>query len=187
MGYSREIYDEAMAMVNANRTKAIEECNLRKAAFYEQYPRAAEIETELAATAIQAARAVLNGAQAKEQLTLLKQKNLSLQNERMQLLQKAGLPETYLEPSFACNACKDEGFIDGRMCSCLKKLMRIQACNQLNASTPLATLYLDNFSLSYYPNEPSDSGISAYHANGTVLPDYCKAYAAQFSMMLPIC
>ena len=74
MGYSREIYDEAMAMVNANRTKAIEECNLRKAAFYEQYPRAAEIETELAATAIQAARAVLNGAQAKEQLTLLKQK-----------------------------------------------------------------------------------------------------------------
>ena len=115
MGYSREIYDEAMAMVNANRTKAIEECNLRKAAFYEQYPRAAEIETELAATAIQAARAVLNGAQAKEQLTLLKQKNLSLQNERMQLLQKAGLPETYLEPSFACNACKDEGFIDGRM------------------------------------------------------------------------
>ena len=26
MGYSREIYDEAMAMVNANRTKAIEEC-----------------------------------------------------------------------------------------------------------------------------------------------------------------
>ena len=115
MGYSREIYDEAMAMVNANRTKAIEECNLRKAAFYEQYPRAAEIETELATTAIQAARAVLNGAQAKEQLTLLKQKNLSLQNERMQLLQKAGLPETYLEPSFACNACKDEGFIDGRM------------------------------------------------------------------------
>ena len=82
MGYSREIYDEAMAMVNANRTKAIEECNLRKAAFYEQYPRAAEIETELATTAIQAARAVLNGAQAKEQLTLLKQKNLSLQNER---------------------------------------------------------------------------------------------------------
>ena len=71
MGYSREIYDEAMAMVNANRTRAIEECNLHKAAFYEQYPRAAEIETELAATAIQAARAVLNGAHAKEQLTLL--------------------------------------------------------------------------------------------------------------------
>ena len=66
MGYSREIYDEAMAMVNANRTKAIEECNLRKAAFYEQYPRAAEIETELATTAIQAARAVLNGAETKK-------------------------------------------------------------------------------------------------------------------------
>lgn len=162
MGYSREIYDEAMAMVNANRTKTIEECNLRKAAFYEQYPRAAEIETELATTAIQAARAVLNGAQAKEQLTLLKQKNLSLQNERMQLLQKAGLPETYLEPSFACNACKDEGFIDGRMCSCLKKLMRIQACNQLNASTPLALCTFDNFSLSYYPNEPSTAVFPAY-------------------------
>ena len=54
MGYCREIYDEAMAMVNANRTKAIAECNLSKAALYEQYPREAEIETELAATAITA-------------------------------------------------------------------------------------------------------------------------------------
>ena len=100
MGYSREIYDEAMAIVNANHAKATEECNLRKTAFYEQYPRADEIETELAATAIQTAKAVLNGAHVKEQLTLLKEKNLSLQNERTQLLRKAGLPRnlfrTYL-------------------------------------------------------------------------------------------
>jgi len=89
-----------------------------------------------------------------------------------------------LEPSFACNACKDEGFIDGRMCSCLKKLMRIQACNQLNASTPLALCTFDNFSLSYYPNEPSDSGISAYQQMEQILR-YCKAYAAQFSMDAP--
>jgi len=185
LGYSREIYDEAMAMVNANRTRAIEECNLHKAAFYEQYPRAAEIETELAATAIQAARAVLNGAHAKEQLTLLKQKNLSLQNERIQLLQKAGLPETYLEPSFACNSCKDEGFIDGRMCSCLKKLMRIQACNQLNASTPLALCTFDNFSLSYYPNEPSDSGISASKWNRFCVT--VKRMQPNFLWSHPIC
>ena len=63
-----------MAIVNANHAKATEECNLRKTAFYEQYPRAAEIETELAATAIQTAKAVLNGAHVKEQLTLLKEK-----------------------------------------------------------------------------------------------------------------
>ena len=44
MGYSREIYDEAMAMVNANLTRAIEEFILNKAEFYEQYPRASEIE-----------------------------------------------------------------------------------------------------------------------------------------------
>ena len=93
MGYSREIYDEAMAMVNANRTKAIEECNLRKAAFYEQYPRAAEIETELAATAIQAARAVLNGAQAKEQLTLLKQKTFPYRTNACSCYKKQDFPK----------------------------------------------------------------------------------------------
>ena len=74
MGYSREIYDEAMAMVNANRTRAIEECNLRKAAFYEQYPRAAEIETELAATAIQAARAVFKRCTCKRTIDIIETK-----------------------------------------------------------------------------------------------------------------
>ncbi|MFR5068972.1 MAG: hypothetical protein ACLTE2_03420 [Eubacteriales bacterium] len=122
MGYSREIYDEAMAMVNANRTKAIEECNLRKAAFYEQYPRAAEIETELAATAIQAARAVLNGAQSKEQLTLLKQKTFTYRTNAYALVTKAWTSRNLFGPSFACNLARMKSFIDGRMCRCLERL-----------------------------------------------------------------
>ena len=42
----------------------------------------------------------------------------------------------------------------------------------------------DNFSLSYYPNQPSDSGISAYQQMEQILR-YCKTYAAQFSMESP--
>ena len=105
----------------------------------------------------------------------------------MQLLQKTGLPETYLEPSLACNACKDEGFIDGRMCSCLKKLMRIQACNQLNATTPLALCTFDNFSLSYYPNEPRTGRISAHQQMGTDFALVAKRMQLNFLWMLPIC
>jgi len=184
LGYSRDIYDRAMMVLNRNHTQAVKECDSRKAVFYNQYPRAAEIEQELTATAVKTAKAVLSGGHAKEQLTWLKQQNLSLQTERAQLLKSAGLSEAYLQPSFHCKNCEDEGFIDGRMCSCLKKQMRIEACNKLNDSTPLSLCTFENFSLHYYSSIPKDSDISDYQKMEQILR-YCKAYGEQFSMKSP--
>ncbi len=181
MGYTRDVYDCAMKTLTQSRVQAELACKERREAFYGQFPRALEIERLLAGSAVAAARAVLNGANARERLTALKKENLLLQAERAQLLKSVGLPENYLEPEFACQLCKDQGFIDGKMCSCFKKLLRIQACKQLNDETPMALCSFDDFSLDYYPDTAGDSGISAYRQMEQILR-YCKHYADGFSL-----
>ncbi len=184
MGYSREIYDEAMAAIEKNHARAIRESQQRKEAFYAQYPRAQELEAEMASAAVAAGKAIFNGAQAKAQLTSLKEKSLSLQEERARLLQNAGISSTYLEPAFTCPACKDTGFIDGKMCGCLKQRMRLLAYEHLNASTPADLCSFDDFSLDYYPGEPDDCGVSPKQKMEQIF-QYCKQYAENFSLNSP--
>lgn len=179
MGYSREIYDRAMETITQRHNRAIAQCDAQKAAFYTQCPRAQELETALAANGVAAAKAVLSGAGAKEQLTALCEKNLALQQEQAALLQQAGLTENALEPQFSCSACSDTGFIDGKMCTCLKHLMREQAYRQLNDAAPLSDCTFDNFSLHYYSGDDT-----AYTRMEKILR-LCKNYAADFSLQSP--
>lgn len=185
MGYSREIYDAAMSELNQLRAKELADLEQRRIAFYTAYPRAAEIERELSTTAIHAAKAVLNGQNTVEQLTLLKQKNLSLQAELREFLQKAGLTENYLLPKYACCKCEDTGFIDGRMCSCLKDRLRKQAYQKLNSQTPLSLCTFETFSLSYYPETTEPGQELSYKKRMENVFRYCKLYAEKFSLSSP--
>ena len=72
MGYSKDIYEQAMNVLNERRATEQAQAEERKQAFYQQYPRAQEIETQLASTAIAAAKAVLRSGNTRETLTKLR-------------------------------------------------------------------------------------------------------------------
>ena len=91
MAYGKDIYQVALGILNDRRMRENESADERRRAFYAMYPRAHEIERQLAATAIGAAKAVLNGSDTVTELTRLKEKNLSLQQELNQMLRQAGL------------------------------------------------------------------------------------------------
>ena len=54
-----------------------------------------------------------------------------------------------LEPRYQCPLCRDTGYMDGKMCSCLKKLLRTESYRRLNELTPLTLSTFDSFSLYY--------------------------------------
>ncbi len=181
MGYSKEVYQAAIAALAEERANAEQLAQTHRTELYSAFPRAEEIERELASTAISAARAVLRGADAKERLSRLKEHNQSLQGELDSLLQRAGLPRDYLEPHYACPNCSDTGYVDGRMCGCLKKRLRTEAYKNLNALTPLSLSTFETFNLNYYSDQPDASGRSERGAMTRVL-DICMTYAKNFSM-----
>lgn len=182
MGYSKEVYNSAMSIMNERRSHADEELQEHKTAFFSVYPRAAQIEQILSSTAIAAAKAVLGGKDVKEQLTKLKASNLALQSELKGYLKDAQLPDDYLQPHYQCSLCGDTGFIDGKMCNCLKKLLRIEAYRRLNALTPLSLSTFESFSLKYYNDESENAnGIPPKRQMDGVLR-YCRNYAENFSL-----
>lgn len=166
------------------RRCAQREAEERKEAFYSICPRAAEIERELSSTAVGAARAVLGGKDVSGELQKLRECNDKLQKELSELFSAHGLSPEETEPRYACYACEDTGFIDGRMCSCLKKELRREAYERLNALSPLKLSSFDTFSLDYYSKTPVRGEISPYLQMSQVLY-FCKDYAANFSLSSP--
>ena len=181
MGYGKDVYQAVMEKLNLQRVAAEQESRRRRDDFYAACPRAAEIERMLSHTAVQAAKAVLGSGNSGEILAKLKENNLALQEERRQLLASAGLPEDYLQPHYQCPKCEDTGYIDGRMCSCLKELLRKEAYRRLNDSTPLSLCTFDSFSLSYYPDTSDSPDRPSPRAQIGKSLSYCRRYAANFS------
>lgn len=121
----RERYDRAHAELQSRRTAAREEHNRRREETYARIPRLREIEATLAKTGFEVSRAVLKGGNASSLIQSLREKNLSLQKERAELLAEAGYPEDYLDIPYHCRQCEDKGYRpDGEACDCLKELLR---------------------------------------------------------------
>lgn len=182
MGYSRDVYDEALQKLEKQRMKSELEAQQRKDMMYQACPRLAEIEQEMASTAAGAARAVFSGGNAKEEINKLKEKNLALQKERKTILQSAQLPEDYLKPKYLCDKCQDEGYIDGKICDCMKRLLRKIAYDRLNRSSPLELSDFDTFSLDFYSDTQKESSSNYTHREFMQkILSYCKQYARNFS------
>lgn len=185
MGYSREIYQSVEQMLAERRKNAETEAEDRKAAFYRRCPSAEKIEKILSSTALAAARAVLSGKNTKELLFQLKQNNQKLQEELDRLLKAEGLPAGYLEPNYSCRDCGDAGYIDGRMCHCMKKLLRAESYRRLNTLTPLSLSTFESFRLDYYSARPEGEGKKSPRAQMEGVFENCRRYAENFSPASP--
>lgn len=185
MGYSKELYDRVLKILRERRVSAELQAKERAAAFYAMEPRAGALEREIASTAAKAAKAILQGADAVEKMKAQRDRNLTLQKERAALLRKEGLPETYLQPDYHCKLCKDTGFLDGKMCGCLKRLLREEAYRELNALTPLTLSSFENFSLDFYPDTPTADGKPSARKQMEHNLQICKDYARDFSEESP--
>ncbi len=184
MGYSREVYDAAMAVLARRKALAEQEAEARKSAFYQMEPRAAEIQRELAQVGSAAGKCVVRGGDVAAALEQLREKSKRLQQERDNLLRRAGLEPDGLEPRYTCRKCGDTGSVDGRMCSCLKGLLRQESYRRLNESSPLTLSGFEQFSLRYYPEQSDGNGPSPREHMAGVL-DKCRQYARQFSSRSP--
>lgn len=153
MGYGKKIFQEAMDQLEARKRAAEQAAWQRQRDFAARCPRAGEIKWEMAQNASQIARAVLGGGDAKSAMAQLRDRDLTLQEEYKSLLAKEGLTPQDLEPRYTCSRCRDTGFVDGRMCQCLKSLQRRMAYERLSMDAPLESCTFESFSLEYYQED----------------------------------
>lgn len=185
MGYSKEIYQAAEQVLSRRRADAQAEAEMRRFDFFTRCPRAEEIERQLSATAIHAAKIVLKqGGDVQSALKNLRESNRSLQQELNMLLQKEHMTPEDLQPKYTCPLCDDTGYRDGKVCDCLRQQLRTEACRKLNATTPLALSTFETFDLDYYSDTPGENGKTP-RKHMELVYTFCKRYAEGFSLNSP--
>ena len=182
MAYNQEVYERAAKIMENRRLCAEQDLEKRRSELFAGCPRAAEIEKELTSFSLKAAKAVIMGANIKQELTKMKEKNLALQIELNAILDEKGLPRNYLEPWYECKICSDKGNVDGKMCECMKMLVKKTAYEQLNSISPLSLSTFEGFSTNYYPDIPAEKGEGRSPREFmTSVLNYCRKYADSFS------
>lgn len=120
-----------------------------------KYPEIAEIDKALSNAGLKVfAAAVEGGEDLAEKIEAMRVENLELQAKRKALLIANGLTENIDEPKYDCDKCKDEGFVDGRMCDCFRQAL-IDLTFETSGIGYLAEVQtFDSFSTEYFKDDP---------------------------------
>ena len=141
-------------------------------ALEEKEPRYKEIKSLMSALGGKTAVAAISGN--KKELERLKATIETLEAERAQLLEKAGIEDT----RYDCEKCLDTGYVGGVLCDCVKRDATLLYIEELSKSVPIKECRFDNFDLSYYTDAAGEGGNPKKRM--TEVLKLCLEYAMNF-------
>ena len=151
MGYNRDDLIRIKAEYREKYQKARRSADMRADEVYLRIPRVKEIDMALSRTALEIMSAVTSGKESADAaLARVRNRNSELMEERGRLLVSAGYPADYTDVRYDCNKCDDSGYVDGKMCECMKRELVMAGYESSGLGRLIATQSFDNFSLDYY-------------------------------------
>lgn len=174
-------YKNAVDVIEKRREDRTALINLRKREVYERVPRIAELENRLSATGMMLlTRVAEESASPEEAVSRIMAENREYNDEISRLLAENGYSADYLNPPYVCPLCKDTGYVDSKLCTCLKTELTNKALKEANLTRHMAGQTFDKFNLSYYDNSIKNSrGIGA-RENASVILRTAKNFVEEF-------
>ena len=178
-----------MAELNARISEIIgnrkqmlkDELKAHKAEIFARFPRIEEIEKKLDATGINMMNCVLDGScEPEEAVRRIMQENRAAHAEKRQILTENGYAPDYIEPRRICELCGDSGYVDGRVCSCIKAELNKRMLSEANLTERLSAQTFDSFRFDLYADAPDPAlGVSPQENIRSVYR-LCKSFAENF-------
>ena len=142
----------------------------KTAAAYKAEPRLSEIDRALSAIGARIAFATLSG----KDVTVIKGQSEALSLEKQALLDKHGVRDI----KYDCPLCSDTGYVNGKICDCIKHLVAELIAEEMSEEMPLDSSRFDNFDLKYYPDKATVDG----NPRGRMakILNICREYASNF-------
>ncbi len=106
----------------------------------------------------------------------VKEKMEALRARRRTLLLENGYPEDYCTVKYECPLCGDTGYVDCKMCACMKRDLVMAAYETSGLGRLLSEQTFDNFNLDYYNGNPQ------YRQCMQINAAYMQRYAQTFSL-----
>lgn len=182
MAYDGRVLRRALQRFEQDRRVRQERFEERRETIFRRQPRLRQIDAELRATTSRIISSALRrGTDPLPALEVLRDENLSLQEEKRVLLTKLGLPQDCLEDKPACALCGDTGYRGGEMCRCLRSYYAREQQKELSRMLDLAGQSFETFSLDWYSEDALPAlGVSP-RENMEWVYRTCKRYAENFA------
>ena len=175
MGYNISIYKKIYEEYSQKYVMARERAQMREAELHYKIPQIAYIDRQLSRVGLEIFSAALSDkANYEERIAEIRKKNEELQLERARLLEECGYPVDYTDVKYECTKCCDTGFVDTKMCSCMREALVLAGIENSGFASLIREQNFDNFSLDYYGKNPQHRDRMSKNV------DYLKAYAENF-------
>lgn len=185
MSYAFDM-DSILMKLEQRRNSDGRDQDRRREEVYEMVPEIKEIDDELREGTILAIRKNIHSVDDKDgvgsiaALAQLQKKNDALSEKKRRLLTENGFDEDYMEMRYVCPICKDEGYVNGERCRCLKQMIVEERYRQSNIARRLEAENFDTFDISYYSKETATGeDISPYENIKNIL-DRAKDFIHNF-------
>ncbi len=159
------------------RRQAMRVDRQRREEVYAKVPALRQLDSQLAALVGQTAAAAVGTGRPLEEL---RRESLDLQARRAELLVENGWPMQWLDGAWDCPKCRDTGYVEGRMCSCLKALYDKAQARELSALLKLGNESFGTFDLGLYDDRPDPVSGVAPRAQMETVFGVCYDYALGF-------
>ena len=176
MGYRKENYKNIREEYETKAFAVQKEADARRAEVYADIPAVKELDARLSSFGLRIMQAALHGGDTQGAIAALRAENETILAARAELLRIHGYPADYTEPHYACDKCKDSGYVGIQMCECMRMRLIEAGMESSGLGTLMRTQSFENFSLDYYRKNPEE--LARMEHNYKVV----RAYAENFSM-----
>ena len=151
MAYDGRVLRQATLRFDEDKQRRQEQQRQRQQRVYQQCPELESIQREIRGTMGEIiASALRRGTDPLPAIRVIRDKNLSLQKRRAELLAQLGYPEDYLSEKPRCPLCGDTGYRGDGLCSCLKKYYAQEQIRELSRMLDIGSQSFDTFELDWY-------------------------------------
>ena len=158
MGYNKADYVSIKAEYSEKYLKARQNADERRFELYCRIPEVKEIDAVLARTGVDIMGVITSAnGDTDRQIEQIKARNEELLKKRASLLVANGYDAGYSDIHYECEKCGDTGYVNTKMCECMKKALVLAGYESSGLGGLIRTQNFDNFSLEYYEGRGLDS------------------------------
>lgn len=176
-----EISTSVSEIIDNRRQELKSEIEARQEEIFAKFPRIKEIEERLDATGIKMMNCVLDGScEPEEAVRRIMSENRAVCEEKRRILTENGYDPDYIEPRVLCEKCGDTGYVNGKVCSCIKAELNKNITSSANLSEKLSGQTFEGFHFDFYSDAPDANLGFSPRENIRSVYELCKDFAEGF-------
>lgn len=150
MGYNQENFRRIREEYSRKYLDVQQAASKRREEIHAILPAVREIDAQLSDMGLKIMQVALQSENYKAALAKIEAQSHALEQKRAEVLVQNGFPADYTAPKYECDACGDTGYIDYKMCDCMRKKLILAGYESSGIGMLMQSQSFENFSLDYY-------------------------------------